>query len=303
VQIDVSTWRYSYWLERTILRHLTQKKKSTPNQKRFKVLDDYYFKVNSSLFFIENLVYRIEQLYSTFKTYPLVSAKCAHEMNGETFDEEHETVPKRIYEDTFFQCNYNDIQISTFIEHRARLAILKNAIDYKLYKAAGDSRRAGDTFKLKSGNRTFEISILSILPDTFREGLEQVANDKYFHLYPVFWQWFMWLFGGFILKDKEAEEYTSLSQKTGIPVEEIPNALRSYELLFPRSGGWFMDLPSDSNIKIMHMFPVPFMGIGANYRRLIYTRGGEFNELKLSGQFTLSDLIKWNNLLIDVLRH
>jgi hypothetical protein len=300
--IDISTWRYSYWLERIMLRNLTQKKRCHSDQKRFKVLDDYYFKVNSSLFFIVNLVSRIEQLYSTFKKYPLVSAKCAHEMNGEEFDEDHQTIPRDIYENTFFECNYNDIQISTFIEHRARLAILKNAIDYKLYKDSGDLERTIDIVKFKFKGRTFKISILNILPKTFREGLDEIAKCPHFHLYPIFWQWVMWLFGGFILKDKEKQEYAILSEKTGIPIDEIPDAFNSYELLFPMNNGWFMDLPSDSNIRIMQMFPVPFMGVGANYRRLLYTKGGKFNELELSGQYTLSDLIKWNNLLIDVLR-
>jgi hypothetical protein len=110
----------------------------------------------------------------------------------------------------------------------------------------------------------------------------------------------MWIFGGFILKDYEEKEYKTLSQKTGIPIDEIPNALESYQILFPRNDGWFMDLPK-SNIKLMKMFPVPFMGIGANYRRLIYTESQEFKDLKLTGMYTLDDLIKWNTLTVEVL--
>jgi len=71
-------------------------------------------------------------------------------------------------------------------------------------------------------------------------------------------------------KPTEEKEYEILSQKTGIPIKEIPNALESYQILFPRDDRWFMDLPS-SNIKLMKMFPVPFIDIGANYGRLIYT--------------------------------
>jgi len=50
------------------------------------------------------------------------------------------------------------------------------------------------------------------------------------------------------------------------------------------------------------MFPVPFMGVGANYRRLIYTKSQRFEDLELVGTHTLKDLIKWNNLTIDVLQ-
>ena len=51
------------------------------------------------------------------------------------------------------------------------------------------------------------------------------------------------------------------------------------------------------------MFSVPFMGIGANYRRLLYTGSGEFEDLKLTGMHTLDDVIKWNNLTVKVLKN
>ena len=92
-----------------------------------------------------------------------------------------------------------------------------------------------------------------------------------------------------------------MSKQTGIPIEEIPNALSAYDILFPNEGGWFLDLSPYSNIRVLKMFPVPFMGAGANYRRLKYTEKGDFKELNLTGEHTLTDLIKWNNLTIEVL--
>ncbi|OSS41651.1 hypothetical protein DESAMIL20_1204 [Desulfurella amilsii] len=292
--VDISVWRFSYWVERNLLKHLNHKKKSQPDKKCFRALEDYYFKVNSEIFFTESIIQKVHTLYSIFQEFPRISAKCGNELIGNTFDKEYYDLPKKIYEDTYYECSYNDIQISTFIEHRARLAILKSAIDYRLDKDAG----------IKDKTKNLKISddiILKDLPQSFKEGLDVIFKDKYFHKYPLFWQWFMWLFGGFILKDYEEKEYEVLSQKTGIPIEEIPNALKAYQILFPRDGGWFMDLPS-SNIKLMKMFPVPFMGIGANYRRLLYTESGKFEDLNLTGMYTLNDLIKWNNLTVEVLR-
>ena len=294
-----SMWRFSCWLERAMLRDLVRRRKSCKDQERFKVLDDYYFKVNSGVFFTENLLQRIDQLYSAFQENPHVSAKCGHEMVGEPFGREHDSIPRNIYATTFYDCQYTDIQLSAFVEHRARLAILKNAVDYMLFKKAGDTRRAADMTVWEVSDRKF--TFFDILPGPFREGLEQITKDKYFHLYPVFWQWFLWLFGGFILKDRETEEYANLSEKTGIPVTEIPHALRSYDLLFPTNGSWLFDLPSDSHLRVVQMFPVPFMGIGANYRRLLYTPNGKYAELGLTGAYTLRDLLKWNDLLVDVL--
>jgi len=297
---DISIWRFSYWVERNLLKRLNHKKKSSPDKKCFKSLEEYYFKVNSGIFFTENIIQKVNILYSTFQEFPRISAKCGNELIGNPFDDEYDTLPKQIYNDSYYKCSYNDIQISTFIEHRARLAILKNAIDYKLYEGAGVTSKTKNTYTKILG---FNISLLDGLPISFKEGLNIISKHKYFRKYPVFWQWFMWIFGGFVLKDYENKEYEILSNKTGIPIEEIPNALESYQILFPRDAGWFMDLSPNSSIKMMKMFPVPFMGIGANYKRSLYTESGKFEDLKLTGKYTLNNLIKWNNLTVEVLKN
>ena len=149
------------------------------------------------------------------------------------------------------------------------------------------------------GEHKIEYTSFDSLPPNFRQGLEKISSHKYFNRYPIFWQWFLWIFGGFILKDYEESEYQILSNKTGIPVEEIPNAFNSYQYLFPVEGGWFSELKY-SNIRIMKMFPVPFMGIGSYYRRTLYSKSGNIEELKLSGRQTLKDLSKWNNLTVEI---
>jgi hypothetical protein len=293
-QIDQSLWRFSYWMERNVIKRLIAKKKSAQNAKRFLAMDDYLFAVNSGVFFTQGAVNRAQQLYTAFKQYPRISAKCAHEELGQEFDDDVSTIDNALFKRTFYCCEYTDIQISLYIEHRARLVILKNAIDYLLYAKAGQDAKAGSkTTKLFGLNFTNA-------PESFLKGLEVIATHKHFRRYPVFWQWFMWLFGGFILKDYENEDYQALSARTGIPTDEIPVALTSYEILFPQSGGWFRDEPY-SNVRVMKMFPVPFMGIGANLRKNLYTKDGDYGNLKLSGQYTMSDLVKWNNLAVEVL--
>lgn len=301
--VDISFWRFSYWVERNLLKRLNHKKKSNPDKKCFKALEDYYFEVNSGIFFTEEITQKVNSLYSTFQKFPHISAKCGNELIGRTFDEECDTVPQQIYKDAYYKCIYNDIQVSTFIEHRARLAILKNAIDYKLYNKA-DIKKVEVATIIISG-KEFPLIIEHILPSSFIEGLNTISKHQYFHRYPIFWQWFMWLFGGFILKDYKEEEYKILSQKTGIPIDEIPKAMESYGILFPRKDGWFMDLSStsDVNIKMMKMFPVPLMGIGVNYRRFLYTKSRRFKDLKLTGIYTLNELFKWINLTTEVLKN
>jgi hypothetical protein len=297
-QADFSTWRFSYWVERNLLRDIkNQKKKFYPDKLCYQKLDEYYFLLNSGIFFTRNIVSRVHKLYETFQEFPRISAKCGSELAGESFDNEIDKLSKKIYSDTYYDCKYNAIQISTFVEHRARLALLKNAIDYLL------GRNKKEDEEKKTFGVDFEKTLLDLLPESFKDGMKQLEKHKYFYKYPVFWQWFMWIFGGFILKDYREKEYEILSQKSGIPAEEIPNTLESYQILFPHDNGWFMDLSSNSNIEIMKMFPVPFMGVGANYRRLLYTESEKFEDLKLTGTHTLNDLIKWNNLTVEVLKN
>jgi hypothetical protein len=98
-------------------------------------------------------------------------------------------------------------------------------------------------------------------------------------------------------------EFEVISQKTGVPIEHIPNALKAYDKLFPIDGSsWLKDLSANSNILLIKMAPVPFLGIGANVRKNIYTTNQDYKDLKISGGHTLNDLIKWNNHLGKVLK-
>jgi hypothetical protein len=295
--LDVAIWRFSYWVERNLLRYLKNQKKSQREKRSYPILDQYYHEVNSSIFFTENIIERVGKLYNEFREHPHISAQCANESIGGSYDDECRIIPAKVFSETYYACTLTDIQISTFIEHRARLALLKSAVDYKLYEIAGIKEKTESYINILG----FKISKLDFLPVSFVRGLEQISKHKYFHRYPVFWQWFLWFFGGFILLDYEEQEYNFLSQKTGIPVDEIPNAFSAYDLLFPIDIGWFLELPR-SNIRSIRLFSVPFMGVGANLRRFLYTEKASYMDLKLTREHTFDNLIKWNNLTAKLLR-
>ena len=116
----------------------------------------------------------------------------------------------------------------------------------------------------------------------------------------MFWQWFLGAFGGFILKDYEAQEHKLLAQKASIPVEEVPRAFAAFDKLFPIEGGWFRESPY-SNLRIFLLHPPPLAGVGSNYRRVLYTAEKKFENLTLTGMHTLRDLYKWNNSAVELL--
>jgi len=127
-------------------------------------------------------------LYEAYQRYPHISAKCGNELIGNDFEDDCKILPSIVFKKTFYKCDYTDIQISTFIEHRARLAVLKSAIDYLLYKNAGieDKIKAVPIFTLKGQDFEFEITSFDSLPLTFRQGLESISTHKFFNRYPIF---------------------------------------------------------------------------------------------------------------------
>jgi len=295
--IDVSLWRFSYWLERVLLNKLTAKKKSLKDRKCYKVIDAYFHTINSGIFFTKNIIKRADTIYEAYKEHPHLSAKVGNELDGKDFDDDHESIPENIFRDTFYRSQFTDISISTYVEYRARLALLKAAVDFCLYEEYGLEERIKHEIEMLG----ISFSLKNMLPDSFLNGIEKIKSKPFYERYPVFWQHFLWLFGGFILDDYKDHEYSLLSMKTGVPFSEVANALKAFDLLFPITGGWFN--PSNSNSRITHlkMFSMPFMGIGANYRRLMYGGEGGYDDLSLSGKYTRNDLLSWNNLAVDVL--
>lgn len=289
---DIIIWRWAYCLERKLLELLTQKKKKNMDLMRYKALAQYYHDVTSRAFFIDNLVEKLQQLYDSFKNSPKISSMCANEIAGNGFQEAPERIPDSLFQETYFQCKLNDIQVSSFIEHKARLSILKTAVDLKLFQRLGNTQKTTSIIKLLG----HEFDQFHGLPENFRSGLEEISTHKYFHRYPIFWQWFLWVFGGFILLDYADKEYEILSEKTGIPKEDIPNAFKAYELLFKKEGGWFTTLTS--NIKTIHMPSVPFAGLGAHYRKMLYCNSNKYEDLKLNA-YGYKDIYKWNNLFVN----
>lgn len=284
---DISLWRFVYWAERKIIELIKAKKKCETTKQCYEALDQYFFLINDKTFFTQNIVERAVRVYETYKRFPNISAKMGQELEGGIFDTPSYTIPAKLYDKTYYDCELTDLMLSTFVEHRARLAILKAAIDYCLLKKHGDEHNT-------------EYSQLDLLPDSFKNGLEKISSHSHYFLYPVFWQWFLWFFGGFILKDYETEEMTLLSHKTGVPIQEIPNAFEAYEILFPIEGSWFTE-SEWNNIRLMKLLPVPFMGVGANIRRAVYGKDLEWEGILHTAKHTVNDLVKWNNTLVSLL--
>lgn len=290
---EIETIRFAYLLERKQLAQIKQLKKKFPGLKSYQNLDDYFFKTISGSFFSRDPIRRINKLFDTFIKYKNITAKICHELNGGDFDDDITELSSKCFSDTYYKAENNILHVSLYVEHLARVTILMCAIKHLIDRLKGN-------YDPKDISNQLEYLTL---PNTIKTGLTEITKDKYFYLYPRFWQFFTYVFGGFILTDIEEQEFELLSKKTGVPVDEIPNAFDAFNKLFPRKDGWFFKFPY-SSIRWHRLFPISFCGLGANYRRLVYTDDKDYDNLYklLSNDMTPFDLSKWNNLAYEILK-
>jgi hypothetical protein len=295
---EIETLRFSYLLERKLLKRIKNLKKEFPNIQGYKNLDDYFFKINSGSFFSRNPVQRINKLFDNYIKYKNITAKLCYESEYGVYNDDIEELSHKGYNSLFYKAEDSPLQIALYIEHIARITIFKSCIEHLLKHHEGDV--AEDIIE--------KLDYLT-LPQTIKNGLTDIIKEPYFHRYPIFWQFFTYIMGGFILTDLRKEEYKYISDNTGIPIEEIPNALDSFNKLFPKEGGWMFKI-QNSNIEWHMFFPVALCGVGANHRRSLHLSGFQENqqtyeELKklLRGSRTMDDLNKWNNLTYYILKN
>lgn len=291
-QDDIDAWRYSYWLERCLEKRLNDLRKCGDGRKAPSRVWEVHRALQSNLF-ARDMLTRTAALYHSFMENPHLSAKWGAEVCGLDFEGDHETIPPKVFEEVYYGkvSEPNDLDLVTWVEHRTRLALLKNLVDYELLR-----RAQGDDFEhITIKFLGITLRLVDTLPQNFRNALDTLGKEPYFHRYPVLWQWFLWVGGGFLLLDHLDEEYEWLGQKAGIPASEVPNALAAYDTLFPTGNGWFKSLQPNSQIRVLMLMPVPYCGIGAHYRQGLYGTEGTFETIPLTGLYTRSDLIKWNN--------
>lgn len=299
---DLMMWRYSNWVSRNLLLYLKEQKKATYKDKQGAVrLSNYLNILTDDVFYSYNVVSRLDKLYREYSNTPNITKKIANEIAGNDFDDDCSEIPKEIYKKTFFEGELNLLQCSTYIEHKARVSIMKAAVDKHLYSDAGLEEKKKVVIKIK--DEIYEFGAPDYLPASFADGLEKLSSQKYFIKYPLFWQWFLWGMGGFVLEDYREQEYELMSKKTGIEVDYIDEALASYQTLFPTSNGWFTEPSKYNNFRAIKMFPVQFRGIGAYYRLNNYLddEKTDYSKLNLSGDYTAHNLSLWHDCAYKLL--
>lgn len=286
----VENLRFSYALERKMIADICSTAKSNESLEGFKILKQYLFDLCDNTFFEPMVSGRIYKTFKLFTEHKHITAR---------LDYESETCPYSTISDTdvlisdlsFKKLFYdhdakNKLYGALYVEMLNRIHVLKHCVEDLL-----QPEEKQDIAKFLTNLNH------AVLPSNIKEAMDVLKTHPYYHLYPYFWQIFIFLFGGFILEDKKAEEYKLLSEITGIPESEIDNALSAFDILYPVDEGWLKSVPKTS-IKILKFMPSPFCGIGVNLRKDIYCEHKTLDELKdiFTTGYTYNDMIRYNNL-------
>ena len=270
--LALNVWRFSYWIERQMVENVREFIKANETSVAAKDAIRYYKLVNNAVFFVRDVDKRVRHLYSAYQKHPKLTLGACSELDGNGYDPENANPDSTRMREAIFKGKHDLLQACMYFEHRARLSVLKCAVDYLCLKQSGKVLKQPVFF-----------------PNSFINGLRKIEAFPHFRKLPHFWQTFLWTWGGFLLTDRRKEEYEQLAAQTGIPEDHIDNALVLYEELFV--GHWLENI-KNTHFLLLKMVPMPFRGIGAWHRlqRNTFKNYSEFGY----DDFTSSDMAEWH---------
>ena len=287
----LKVWRYAYLIERKLIDRLRVHKNACSSCEGPSAAMQYHNLINNGIFFVNDIRDRLNQLYKAYQEHPRLSCSVALEMDCGEFDPNGICTGSTHFGEAVFDGKHDPVQASFYLEHRARLSILKAAIDWVCLSEQGSAPAIPGT----GSNMASDW----LLPSSFRDGLDRIKKDPCFKRYALFWQVFLWGFGGFYLEDRKDTEFEWLAEQTRIPVEEIPKALQVFDVLFPLPSDSWLTKAGPTHCKVVKLVPSAFRGLGVNHRfwRYGYDSVEDFGYK----DYTVNDIMKWNENVHDLL--
>lgn len=153
------------------------------------------------------------------------------------------------------------LQHVMLLEHKARIAIIKNALDH----AVGTRNKPGVK---KIGKITIDWGkfLENALPVAVLEGMEELKRHPHGTRIPNLLQVFIELFGGFyVIGSRDIELMEQLSD---IPAADIPACLNLYDKFFPFEKGWLYTAKNE--LVCLKMVPGFVRGGGCFLRKVVF---------------------------------
>ncbi len=232
-------------------------------------------------FFERSPLRRVYYLYKAYQDRPRMSGEFASRLAGSD--------SRQIWDKVNDTHEYPWLQYVMLLEHRAGLAIIKNALDHVLAPNSGEKT-------ISIGGRTLSWSNLleGLMPDGFRQGIEELREHPYGTRIPYLMQVFIELFGGFYFTDIE-DDVDLLAKITGISNNRISECLGLMDVFSPFEGRWFYE--QVGQLRCMKMVPGFVRGAGCFFRKAVHSIEDYSAKYPRMGWL----LGKWHNALYHIL--
>ena len=285
--LEHSLWRFSLWLERLTVDIVSSNRKAGDGRNGPQQIYEYQELIRNGLLLATDLRERLASLYSAHLEHPWLAKAVAREMDGEPYNAEADPGEGAHWLEAVRECDHPIVQAALYFQHKARLGVLKGAVDYALLEDAGDLPPDG-TIEFMG----FDLP-QDYLPASFHNGVRQIRKIGSKERIPALWQSFMWKWGGFFLSESEPEERAQLAAEVGMGLDDANQALGLFDVLFPIPGStWYAEF---QGTRILKLFPCPFRGIGA-FMRLAMAEADDYRAFKTPAHPYLAvNLQKWHN--------
>lgn len=263
-------WRFAYWVERRYLDHI--RVAARDNVPLGRAAKAYHQLINDRVFFMRDARERALALYNAYFEAPHLAGDAAAAAAGHADS-------RSILDQALRGPAYPFVQAAMYLQHRGRLAVLKAVVD-RIISGGAEPNKPLRNLPLRD----------LVIPTSFHLARSTFEKQKYFYLYPLFWQVFTWTWGGFIILSRRTEEYERLSAETGIPESEIDNALSAFEVLFGES---FRRTVILSDLVITKLLPASLRGLGS-FNRLTANGLERYDQLDLD-LWPRGAIVRWHN--------
>ncbi len=288
--VDRSVWQFSFWMERATQRVVSNARKSAKGASGPGSIYQYQELIKNGVVLTGDVRERLSLLYKAHFEHPELSKDVANEMDH--------VLPTAKWpagthwREAFQDCKHPLVQAAMYYQQKARLAILKGAVDYACQELNGSLPKE-KTIKISG----FDIPLTS-LPSSFGATVKAIKSLQSFERIPQLWQSFMWKWGAFFLVEKLEDEIATLSNEAKMPLESAKEALLLFDELFPMDSGWFTEV---QGTKILKLFPCTFRGIGAYLR--LRRDGADDYKIFASPKypFLVDNLVRWKNAAVTLL--
>jgi len=243
-----------------------------------------YDRAVQASFFTRTPIRRVGALYDAYKRNPKLTGQFVKKVASTKGVEE-----KAVWSDLTTSHDMLWLQYVMLLEHRARIAIIKSALEYTM-----GPRDETAALEHPEDRFTWDDMIAATAPPAFKEGVQELAKLPSPDRLPLVLQCFIEALGGWVFLTKR--DFGFFAELAGIDTAHVKDYLRLYNVFFPiqGDGNWIYSGPGGA--LAMKLVPGFVRGAGSFLRDRHFNSDGkgDWADDHTEARWAIAD---WHNAL------